>query len=167
MFRSIVSARDAGVVPRTLEVDRLGVAGINRDATGQVPEKTTSAALPTGEVAVPNSADIDKYQDRLLKLIPAEVIALYLTLAALAKSALTGQGATPWIVFGLCLVAVPVYLNRVSHVQKWMQLLVSTVAFVVWVFAIGGPFAGMKWYDPAWGGMAVASYTFLVPLLPI
>lgn len=39
------------------------------------------------------------------------------------------------------------------------QVLISTIAFVVWVFAIGGPFASLDWYKPVYGGIALILVT--------
>lgn len=106
----------------------------------------------------------DDYKQRLIKYIPAEVIALHLTLDALLRASGEGQGALPWAVFAFCFAATPLYLWRVAGVGKASQLLISTVAFAVWIFAVGGPFAALAWYKPIYGGILLPAYTFLIPI---
>jgi len=109
----------------------------------------------------------DDYKSRLLKYIPAEVVAVYLTLDGVVKAAASQLPlkATLWVVFCVLLIATPLYLWRVAHVTKKPQLAVSTVSFAVWVFTLGGPFAGLGWYQPAYGALLLPLYTFLIPIM--
>jgi hypothetical protein len=109
----------------------------------------------------------DDYQSRLLKYIPAEVIAVYLTLDSVLRSA---RNQIPlqlwlWVIFAVLLVGTPLYLWRVSKVTKKGQLIISTIAFAVWVFALGGVFASQAWYRPVYGALLLPLYTFFVPVL--
>jgi hypothetical protein len=36
------------------------------------------------------------------------------------------------------------------------------VAFAVWAFALGGPFAGFSWYQPIIAVTLMVAYTFLI-----
>lgn len=108
----------------------------------------------------------DKYKDRLLKYIPAEVIALYITLNGILRSA-TNDPTFPeqlvaWIIFGVGLFGTWLYLWRVSKVSKTWQYVISIGAFAVWVFALGGPFVYLAWYRPVYGALFLPTYTFLV-----
>jgi hypothetical protein len=107
----------------------------------------------------------DDYVTKLLKYIPAEVIALYITLDALARSSGETQLQLYWLIFAFGIVVTPLYLWRIQKVHKVLQLLISTVAFFVWVFAMGGPFVHLDWYNPLYGGMLLPSYTFLIPII--
>ena len=107
----------------------------------------------------------DDYTSRLLKYIPTEVIALYLTLASLIRSVEELRVPWEWFIFLLGVVATPLYLWRLQRVHKTLQLILSTVAFVVWVFAIGGPFAQLAWYAPVYGGILLCIYTFFIPVI--
>lgn len=74
--------------------------------------------------------------------------------------------ATTWpriFVFGL--IATYLYLWRVEKVKKQTQLHISAVAYCVWVFAIGGPFVHLAWYDPVYGGLLLPAYTFLIAVI--
>lgn len=107
----------------------------------------------------------DRYRERLLKYIPTEVVALYLTLDALIRSSDTLPASALWWLFGFGLVGTYLYLWRVEKVRKQKQLLISSLAYCVWVFAIGGPFTSLVWYDPLYGALLLPIYTFLVPII--
>jgi hypothetical protein len=107
---------------------------------------------------------VDGYKERLLKYIPAEVITLYMALSGTVGAA-TGastQRIAQWVIFAAALLATPLYQNRILKVTKRTQLLIATGAFIVWSFALGGPFEYL--IKPAdlkmWGSIAVALYTF-------
>lgn len=107
----------------------------------------------------------DDYVSRLLKYIPTEVIVLYLTLSSLLRSVEQSSVAWGWLIFFFGLAATPLYLWRLQHVRKALQLIISTIAFAVWVFAMGGPFANLAWYAPFYGGVLLCVYTFLIPII--
>jgi hypothetical protein len=110
----------------------------------------------------PGRATADGYTTRLLKYVPAEVVALFITLDALIRSSSEVPPAVYWGIFLFCLAATWLYLWRVARVRKPAQLLISTVAFAVWVFALGGPFAHFDWYASIYGGLLLPVFTFAV-----
>lgn len=153
-------------------LSRSDVELLRRIAQGQgsIEESDWRALRPLGlteekQVRAP-VPEADDYKSRLLKYIPAEIVALYITLDAMIRS-----GNPPWrqmglwVAFWVTLVGVPAYLWRVQRVRKWVQLLISTTAFAVWVFAIGGPFAVLSWYSPLLGGLVLVAYTFFIPII--
>jgi len=110
----------------------------------------------------------DEYRDRLIKYIPTDVVALYLTLTGLVKL-LPPKAPTQtvgWFLFVLILfISVP-WQRQVAKITKWQQVFIGSVAFVIRAISLGDPFASawQSWYYPAYGTMAVALYTFLIPL---
>jgi len=110
----------------------------------------------------------DDYTDRLLKYIPAESVALYLTLQGII---LSGAGEAPnlntwlWFILVIGLISTVLYQWRVLKIGKVVQLAVSTVAFGVWVFALGGAFASLSWYEPFIGSLTLVIFTFFAPLI--
>jgi hypothetical protein len=80
----------------------------------------------------------DSYLNRLVKYVPTEVIALYLTLGSLSKSDPDATLAIQSIAFAVCLIGTPLYLWRVNRVRKVLQLSLSTASFVLWALTIGG-----------------------------
>lgn len=129
-------------------------------------KKRRRAYLPATPPPTASQAP-DDYVDRLLKYIPAESVALYLTLQGIILSGAEGPSLDQWlwIIFAIGLVGTPMYLWRVVKVGKKGQLVVSTAAFGVWVFALGGAFASMSWYEPFIGSLALVVFTFFVPLI--
>lgn len=107
----------------------------------------------------------DDYAARLLKYIPSEVIALYIMLDALIRSSGETNLSLYWGVFIFSIVVTPLYLWRIQKVNKKLQLSISTLAFIVWIFAIGGPFVYLSWYKPLYGGILLPIYTFLISII--
>lgn len=121
----------------------------------------------------------DDYLARVVKMIPAEVVAVYLFVDGAIKGlpvkpeppATAGKGPyfdivqLSWIFFFVFLVATWAYMHRVAKVKKIRQVAESTLAFAVWVFAIGGPFIYWSNWLPSLGGIAVALYTFGLPIV--
>lgn len=104
----------------------------------------------------------DRYRDRLYKYIPAEVIAFYLGLNAIIASASDVPRPVHWFIFLAGLAATPYYLRVVQKVVSPRQLLISTLAFLVWAFALGGPFAALASYKPIYGAVLLPVFTFFV-----
>lgn len=112
-----------------------------------------------------NDVSADDYTSKLIKYIPGEVIALYITLDAIVRSSDSLAQATHWAIFLFGAIATYLYLWRVAKVTKQLQLIMSVGAFCVWVFAMGGPFVLVSWYQPAYGGLLLPIYTFLLPVI--
>lgn len=146
MARTIVTSKEIAA--------RAGAGAVRDLAPGGTPGGAAGGTQP------------DRYQDRLIKYIPADVIAVYLAIAGILK---TANGHVPlqtiqWVVFLILVPGTWLYLWRVAQVTKWQQIAISVVAFVVWVFSLGGPFAQFAWYDPVYGAVLLPLYTFLVPI---
>ena len=130
-----------------------------------VPRDTRTLRAGGGD-----GGDGDDYLTRVAKYVPSEVVAFYLFIngAILAAPA----GSLPgdrfiWHIgaFLLCWVATPVYLvRRASAGQpKRLQIVLSSVAFPVWAYAVGGAvFAA--YYTAAMGSILVATFTFVAGL---
>ncbi|MEO8620862.1 MAG: hypothetical protein ABI625_07345 [bacterium] len=118
-----------------------------------------------GTSAAPKKAD--EYSDRLMKSIPADVVALYIFLAGLVRTDPTAPGWLLWAIFIFLVPGTWAYLAVVLKVKKKVQLLISTVAFVVWVFSLGSenPFSTLVWYKPIFGAVLLPVYTFVAALV--
>jgi hypothetical protein len=107
------------------------------------------------------------YLERLLKMIPAEVIGLYLVGSGIIP---TDQplALTVWTI--VCLVgvlAVRVYgTSDPAHnlSPDWTHIAISAVSFIIWVYTLGGPFAAWGVSQPWLGSLLVLAWTFFVPL---
>jgi hypothetical protein len=114
-----------------------------------------------------SKASVDGYQDRLLKYIPADINAAWLAFTGIIKSAASvPQTTVLWILFGILLVLTPIWIwKQTSESRKpnaVTQIVVSTGAFFVWVFALGDPFASLSFYQPVYGSVLLILYTLIV-----
>jgi hypothetical protein len=48
--------------------------------------------------------------------------------------------------------------------MKLQQHVISLFSFVVWAFALGGPFALCGWYNPVYGSILLPVFTLLVAI---
>ena len=116
----------------------------------------------------------DPHLDKVAKLVPAEIIAAFLAANNIILAQIGTNSASPrikmvsWIVFGILLIATPFYTRRaIKSVLGPLksQVLVSTLAFIFWVFAIGGPFALETWYERELAGLSLIIFSVISPLL--
>lgn len=108
----------------------------------------------------------DGYFDRLFKYIPAELVAGYIFVNGTVKQ-ITDQSSAEvlhWILFTAFWILTPLYLWRVQKVKKIQQHIISLLSFIVWVFALGGPFALYGWYDPVYGALLLPFYTIIIAI---
>lgn len=115
-----------------------------------------------GGLGTAGAAGVDGYRDRLVKYIPAEVVAVFMTIDGILRSTERDRPlmVLGWLVFVFLLAMTPVYLSRLQGVTKRQQLAISTAAFAVWVFALGGPFLDFAWYRPIYGAILLPLFTF-------
>ena len=110
------------------------------------------------------SAAYDDYYSRLVKLIPSEIIALYLALDGIA-SAMKDKDTMLWIAFGNAVIGGWIYLGQMANVTRLTQRFLTIFALVIWVYVFGGPFVQFSWYDPSYGKFLLVLYTFFIPML--
>lgn len=106
----------------------------------------------------------DNYVDRLFKYIPAELVAGYIFVLGVMKR-LTDTGEIrilQWLLFLIFCILTPLYLWRVQKVRKLQQHVISLLSFVIWVFALGGPFALYSWYNPLYGEILLPVFTLVI-----
>lgn len=117
-------------------------------------------------------AKVDGYFDRLLKYIPSDVVGLWLAGSGLIQGQANDGSRTGllWLLFVAGLVFSFFWTRKqtkeAGKPTAWQQILLSCGSFVVWVFAIGGPFAELPFYQPIYGSLLLLIYTTALPLLP-
>jgi DMSO reductase anchor subunit len=111
---------------------------------------------------------VNDYKDRLVKLIPSEIITAYVTLKGLINGA-GEQGNKQlllWIVFGILVIMNPLYLYYVTNVKKAWQIVFSSIAFVLWVLVIGGTFNTILRFSAEYiGSILLVIYTLFIPFV--
>jgi hypothetical protein len=133
-----------------------------------------------GKAKAVAGTDADNALKRLIKYIPGDVIAGYVMLSNLVELIPADDALRPSAGLGsflLCAVLTPFYLAAadpetdpaVRRQIHWWQYAISTVAFVLWAYTLGGYF---KMGDPVLGGyrpwlgpLAGMGFTLVVALV--
>jgi hypothetical protein len=108
-----------------------------------------------------------EYLERLLKMIPAEIVGLYTIGAGLIPSDAV-IGSVIWT--GVCLVLliiVRVYGTGDPKEGKPPQPVpvgIAAIAFLIWMYSIGGPFAKLGIDVPWIGSLGVLVWSFVIPI---
>lgn len=110
------------------------------------------------------------YLDKLLKLIPSEIIAAYLFIQNLIANQPVVIGNTDyqiivlWLVVVVFIIVTPVYLVNVQHVYKMNQIVISSIAFLIWTYSLGGPFRLEGWHNPQIAAILLVIWTLIAPI---
>lgn len=119
-----------------------------------------------------SNAPISAYMDRIVKLIPAEVLGVYLTISGFAKAgADPGVVSDPFLAWWPVVCLLLVIGSRIWGTQgetgsqsiQWVGVLVAAVSFLIWVYAMGDSVLGFTLPDDRIAPAAVAVWTFVVP----
>jgi|SRR5579863_6285751 len=114
----------------------------------------------------------DDFLGRLLKYIPAEIIGLYLSARGFVPQDSSDSAKLVALIAILAWMLVPVYFwvatTRNQQKPLLIQILLGTIAFPVWVFAIGGlPVSEIGWYQhhPSISSIVLIFVTFIFGLI--
>ena len=120
----------------------------------------------------PDNKDTDSYFEKLIKYIPADIVAAYVAIDGILKQGSNDPLWLTWAVFISLLALTPLYVCYMKTdppgfvSSKTFHWVASTFAFAVWVFALGGPFAvTFVWYKPIFGSVLLILTTLLLPVL--
>jgi hypothetical protein len=107
--------------------------------------------------------DKQTYQDKVVKLIPTEIVGAYMVLAGIIPA----NSTKVWtlVISIALLVLTPVYLWRMSGVTNKVQLMVTTISFAVWIYSLGGPFAAWGLYQPFISSILLILWTLTIPVM--
>lgn len=108
-----------------------------------------------------------EYLDRLLRMIPGEVVGLYMI----------GSGFIPaeysnWLIGWSILCLVLVFIVRwfgtadpkADKKPQPVPVLIAAGAFVIWLYWLGGPFIILKIHKPFIGSLLVLVWSFVIPI---
>jgi len=115
----------------------------------------------------------DDYMSRVLKHIPSEIVMAYIAIDGVMRTSYNPNVWSErrtlqtllWITLATLTVLTPLWLWRVMRVRRPSQLFISTLSVIIWLFALGGPFALLDWYEPAFGAIVLPLYTLIVPII--
>ena len=84
--------------------------------------------------------------NKLLKLMPSEVVMTYLTVHGIVRTSLPAETAGVlddillWASAVVLTALCPLWLCKMSGVKKASHLVLATIAFWLWLLCTGGPF---------------------------
>jgi len=127
----------------------------------------SKAQAATGAGA-PSEA-IDTYFDKVVKFIPADIVAAWVAVAGLVAGAPDIPRETIlWIAFGIGLILTAWWTWKQASAPgrrpPVTQAIISTGAFAVWVFALGGPFQHVPG-QRVYGSLLLILYTLVAALI--
>lgn len=107
------------------------------------------------------------YLGRLLKMIPGEVVGVYMIGAGFIPNDDRTVSAI-WAATCLALVIIVRVYGTADPAARLpaqpIPVFVSAVAFVIWVYTLGGPFAKFGLCVPYYGSLAVLLWSFVIPI---
>src|SRR5262245_11927056 len=112
----------------------------------------------------------DTYVDRVVKNIPADVVAGWTALTALFRVQTdTRPDVALWVGVGMFVLLTAGWTWRQTTVPGYAtartQILIASAAFLVWAFALGIPFDALEWYRPAYGSALLIIYSLTVAIV--
>ncbi|MEP6901878.1 MAG: hypothetical protein ABJA66_09015 [Actinomycetota bacterium] len=110
--------------------------------------------------------NVQPFQDKVVKLVPTEIVGAYLVIMGIvAPTTSTDKWSQYSLIsaFFFLLVLTPVYLWRVSGVSNVVQLAVSTVSYVVWIYTLSYPFEYWHWYNAKVGAVVLILWSLITP----
>ena len=113
---------------------------------------------------------IDGYFDKLIKYIPSEIVGAWIAIKGLIASDDTvPQDNFLWTLFAIFTILTAVWIFKQTSEPKKPPavtlIMLSTGAFIIWVFALGEPFSSLTFYRPVYGSISLILYTLIVALI--
>ena len=105
------------------------------------------------------------YKDRLLKLIPTEIVAAYLVIEGIIPEGDPLAGWVSLLSALILLILIPFYLQKIMAVKRTRQVVFTMISFIIWIYSIGGPFEDYGIYVGYIGSVLLVLWTLLIPLL--
>jgi len=110
----------------------------------------------------------DDYLQRLLKLIPSEIVGIYL----IGRQTAIAEEANPsWAL--VCLVLVIFFRAWATASERkqrpfykgiqWQAVVASSLSFVIWVHAMGDMIVGLAFFKPWIASLAVLVWGVVIP----
>ncbi len=130
------------------------------------PKAQAAAGVPPPPIP---PGEIDTYFDKVVKYIPADIVTAWVAVTGLVSSArdLPRQPIL-WVAFAIGLILTACWTWKQAAVPgrrpPATQAIISTGAFAVWVFALGGPFQHVPGQQ-LYGSLLLILYTLVVALI--
>jgi hypothetical protein len=106
------------------------------------------------------------YLDRLVKMIPAEAIGLYLVASGFFETTEGGWLIAVTLIGLAAVIVVRIWGTKDPQNNKgtdWIHVVISSIAFLIWVYKMGGPFEAYNLQNEKLASLLVLAWTFFVP----
>lgn len=133
------------------------------------PGGATIASVAGGAPPTTQTGEINL--DNILKLIPGEVVPIFITGVGITVTQLTHWNAIVfWICFTLCgwlraIASKPANAVRLLEGVNWRLVLVSLAAFFIWAHAVSTAAPVSGWLPPSGWGFFAMIFGVLAPTL--
>jgi hypothetical protein len=136
-----------------------------------VKPRSSSSQVAASRTEVADRDPVKEYLERVAKYVPAEIIAAYLTLLPIVAGT-TDEDTTMrtrlyFIILVGSVVLTPLYFRFMANATqpKRLQMLVSTIAFVIWAYSLGGWFADQDIYHEGVAAILLVFFTLISGLV--
>jgi len=113
------------------------------------------------------SENKDSYLSRLVKLIPGEVLSLYM----MGENVIPKEETLALAIFSIVCVGL-VYISRSYTTQnkegskpQYSAVIISMISFCIWVYATGGIFVRLDIHQTWLATLMIGIWQFLVPYI--
>lgn len=110
----------------------------------------------------------DPYFQKVVKYIPGEIVAFYLVFNQFALN----EGTYSFLIlFLIAIILTPLYkyfgLKDQANILTipWFQIIISTIALVIWIFALEDMKIIIGEYSPFIAALTLAAFTLTTPIL--
>ena len=118
------------------------------------------------------TAKVDTYFDKVIKYIPADIVGAWVAVNGLIKGAditASSKNTVLWTAFAIGIVITALWTQKQTQEPRKppaiTQIFISTGAFIVWIYASGGPFETVHLYNPTYGSILLIFYSLIVALI--
>jgi hypothetical protein len=134
-----------------------------------ITKRNRDAALLESSGRINQGIPSDSYRERLLKYIPAEVLALYVAVYGTTYYLSGSEAWYPlmarWILIAGILGTI-LYLWLAENVTDIMQLAISTIGFILWACALGVvTVASLPYYHAIAAAALLVIWVFFAPFI--
>jgi len=113
------------------------------------------------------SGTYNEYVDKLVKLIPAEVVGIYVAGLAQIPKDLSNLSTVLLIWIFICFLLVIgtriFYTKDPGIFANWKIVIISAISFVIWAYSLLGQFQNISYYVSWIGALALLVWTFIAP----
>lgn len=114
------------------------------------------------------SEEFKDYLDRLLRMIPGEVVGLYM----IGSGFIPADQMRPWLIVWAIICFIAIFVIRIFGTAdpakdkgpQPIPVLIAAGAFVIWLYWLGGPFVLFGIHRPFIGSLLVLLWSFIIPI---